>query len=57
MGDPPPEQAPRQAKTKWQLPSWKKIGEFVANVMQLVIESCKNKYLGFNVKRMIKPVS
>ena len=35
MGDPPPEQGPGLSKTKSQLPSWKKIGEFVANVMRL----------------------
>jgi hypothetical protein len=35
MGDPPPEQSPGQSKPEWQLPSWKKIGEFVANVMRL----------------------
>ncbi|MFZ0495249.1 MAG: hypothetical protein WBE80_06920 [Methylocella sp.] len=35
MGDPPPEQGPGLSKTESQLPSWKKIGEFVANVMRL----------------------
>jgi chaperonin cofactor prefoldin len=35
MGDPPLEQSPGQSKPEWQLPFWKKIGEFVANVMRL----------------------
>ena len=35
MADAPPEQGPGQSKTEWQLPSWKKIGEFVANVMRI----------------------
>jgi hypothetical protein len=35
MGNPPQEYGPGLSRTEWQFPSWKKIGEFVANVMQL----------------------
>ncbi|MGH7935393.1 MAG: hypothetical protein ACREF8_00090, partial [Chthoniobacterales bacterium] len=56
MGDPPPEQAPGQSKTEWQLPSWKKIGEFVANVMRLErsVETLKeeNRKLQDQVSRL-----
>ena len=56
MGDPPPEQFPGQSKTEWQLPSWKKIGEFVANVMRLErsVETLKeeNRKLQDQVSRL-----
>lgn len=56
MGDPPPEKVPGQSKTEWQLPSWKKIGEFVANVMRLErsVETLKedNRKLHEQVSRL-----
>jgi predicted RNase H-like nuclease (RuvC/YqgF family) len=56
MADPQPEPAPEKPKLEWQLPSWKKIGEFVANVMRLerAVETLKeeNRKLQEQVSRL-----
>jgi hypothetical protein len=56
MADAPPEPAPEMSKAELQLPSWKKIGEFVANVMRLErsVETLKeeNRKLHEQVSRL-----
>ncbi len=51
-----PEPSQKKPKTEWQFPSWKKIGEFVANVMQLErsVETLKedNRKLQEQVSRL-----
>jgi predicted RNase H-like nuclease (RuvC/YqgF family) len=57
MADAPPEPASDRPKAEeWKLPSWKKIGEFVANVMRLErsVETLKeeNRKLEEQVSRL-----